>query len=132
MSNDYLFYRCHLERRTANDGEPGLFAATEVVRAICDAGFQRNGTSMRSYPSSPHCFYKYAKPPKQVMYKMWAVKKTDRTPLNILIDTRIHPCFVMIEKNPDWQDLVGEVTDTLERMINDEAEQYNWHVKLQP
>lgn len=34
MCNNYLFYRCYPERRMANDGEPGLFAAKEVVRAV--------------------------------------------------------------------------------------------------
>jgi hypothetical protein len=131
MDKNYSFYRCHLERRTASDGEPGLFAATEVVQAVCDAGFQRYETDMRSYPSSPHCYFKYAKTPRDGMFMLKAVKKTDMMPLDILIDTRIYPCFVMIEENTEWKELMGEVTDTLERMINDEAEQYNWHVKMQ-
>ena len=130
MDKNYLLYRCHLERRMASEGEPGLLAAKEVVRAVCDAGFQRNGTSMRSLPSSPHCYYQFVKPPLNGMFMLWAVKKTDKTTLNILIDTRLHPNFVMIENNPEWKDLFGEVIDTLERMINDGAAQYNWHVNL--
>ena len=131
MNKDYTFYRCHFERGTASVGEPGLLAATEVVQAVCDAGFQKFGTSMRCHPSSPHCFYKYAKPPMQGMYMMRAVKMTDRTTLDILIDTRMHPSLVMIEKHPDWQELDGEVKDTLEQMIKDDAIQYNWNVNLQ-
>ena len=130
MEKNFIFYRCYLERGIAGDGEPGLLAATEVVQAVCDAGFQRNGLSMKCYPSSPHCYYKYAKTPKEGMYMLRAVKKTDMTTLDILIDTRLYPCFVMIEKNKDWQEETKEVRDTLEQVINDDADQYNWHVNL--
>ena len=75
MNKNFMFYRCFLEREMAAEGEPGLLAATEVVQAVCDAGFQRNGLSMKCYPSSPHCYYKYAKLPKDGMYMLWAVKK---------------------------------------------------------
>ena len=53
MDKDYLFYRGYLDRIQAVDCEPGLLAATEVVQAVCDAGFQRNGLLMKDYPSSP-------------------------------------------------------------------------------
>ena len=130
MEKDYSFYRGYLKRELAVDGEPGLLAATEVVQAVCDAGFQRNGFSMKSYPSSPHCYFKFAKTPKDGMYKLRAVKKTNMTTLDILIDTRIHPCFVMIEKNTDWQDEKEEVKDTVELGINIGAEIFNWHIDL--
>ena len=130
MEKDYSFYRGYLKRELAGDGEPGLLAATEVVQAVCDAGFQRNGFSMKCYPSSPHCYYKFAKTPKDGMYLLRAVKKTDMTTLDILIDTRLHPCFVMIEKNTDWQDEKEEVKDTVELGINIGAEIFNWHIDL--
>jgi len=130
MEKNYSFYRCYLERGVASEG-PGLLAATEVVQAVCDAGFQRNGFNMRSFPSSPHCYYKYAKLPKQGMYMLWAVKKTDMTTLDILIDTRLYPCFVMIENNTDWQAEAEEVKDTLEQIINDDACKYKWNANLQ-
>ena len=130
MDKNYSFYRGYLKRELAVDGEPGLLAATEVVQAVCDAGFQRNGFSMKSYPSSPHCYFKFAKTPKEGMYKLRAVKKTNMTTLDILIDTRIHPCFVMIEKNTDWQDEKEEVKDTVELGINIGAEIFNWHIDL--
>ena len=130
MNKDFNFYRCYLEKEQAVDGEPGLLAATEVVRAVCDAGFQSNGFYMRCYPSSPHCYYKFAKTPREGMYMLRAVKRTDMTTLDILIDTRLYPCFVMIEKNTDWQEETAEVIVTLEQMINEEAAQYNWHVNL--
>ena len=130
MEKNFIFYRCYLERGMAGDGEPGLLAATEVVQAVCDAGFQRNGLSMKCYPSSPHCYYKYAKTPKEGMYMLRAVKKTDMTTLDILIDTRLYPSFVMIEKHNDWQEEAEEVKDTLEQVINDNADKFNWHVNL--
>lgn len=131
MEKNFNFYRCYLEKGVAKDGEPGLLAATEVVQAVCDAGFQRNGFTMKDYPSSPHCYYKYAKPPKEGMYMLRAVKKTDQTTLDILIDTRLYPCFVMIEEHKDWQEETEEVKDTLEQVINYGADKYNWHVNLQ-
>ena len=130
MYNNYLFFRCHLDRGMASEGEPGLLAAKEVVRAVCDADFQRNKFNMRSHPSSPHCYYQFVKPPLEGMFMLWAVKKTDKTTLNILIDTRLYPSFVMIENNPEWKEETKEVVDTLEQIINDEAAQYNWHSEL--
>ena len=130
MNKNFMFYRCFLEREMAAEGEPGLLAATEVVQAVCDAGFQRNGLSMKCYPSSPHCYYKYAKIPKEGMYMMRAVKKSDMTTLDILIDTRLYPSFVMIEKHKDWREETEEVKNTLEQVINDDADKYNWHINL--
>ena len=130
MSKNYSFYRGILTRKQAVDGEPGLLAATEVVQAVCDAGFQRNGFSMKSYPSSPHCYYKFAKTPKEGMYKLIAVRKSDMTTLGILIDTRIYPCFMMLEKNADWQGEKGEVVETVELLINIGAEMFYWHISL--
>ena len=130
MNKNFMFYRCFLEREMAAEGEPGLLAATEVVQAVCDAGFQRNGLKMKCYPSSPHCYYKYAKTPREGMYMMRAVRKTDMMTLDILIDTRLFPSFVMIENHKDWQNEADEVRDTLEKVINDDAEKCNWHINL--
>lgn len=129
-NKDFAFYRCYPKMGQAGVGGPGYLAATEVVQAVCDAGFQRNGFLMMCHPSSPHCYYKFAKRPKDGMYMLRAVKKTDMTTLDILIDTRLYPCFVMIENHPDWQDETDEVKDTLNHFINDDAEQYNWRVNL--
>ena len=60
-----------------------------------------------------------------------AVKKTDMTTLDILIDTRLYPCFVMIEKHSEWQEETEEVKNTVEQVINNDADKYNWHVNLQ-
>lgn len=130
MKKNFNFYRCYLERGLSGEEEPGLFAATEVVHAVCDAGFHRNGLLMKDYPSSPHCYYKYAKTPKEGMYMLRAVKKADMTTLDILIDTRLYPCFVMIEKHTDWQEETEEVKDTLEQVINDDAVKFNWRVRV--
>lgn len=59
-----------------------------------------------------------------------AVKKTNMTTLDILIDTRLYPCFVMIENDSEWQEETEEVIDTLEQVINEDAVKYNWHVRL--
>ena len=130
MKKDYEFYRCRLERRLTGEGEFALLAVTEVVQAICDAGFQKHGTTMWSHPSSPHCLFKYAKTPRDGMYKLRAVRMSDMTTLDILIDTRMYPYFLMIDNNPDWQDLMDEVIATLQQMINDEAEKYNYQGEI--
>ena len=51
MSKNYSFYRGILTRKQAVDSEPGLLAATEVVQAVCDAGFQRNGFFNEELPN---------------------------------------------------------------------------------
>lgn len=130
MNKDFIFYRCYPERVQTGVGEPGLLAATEVVQAVCNAGFQRNGFKMKSDLSSPHCYYKFAKTPKDGMFMLRAVKKSDMTTLDILIDTRLYPSFVMIEKNTDWQKDTNEVKKTLEKVISNCAEQFNWRVNL--
>ena len=130
MKKDYEFYRCRLERRLTGEGEFALLAVTEVVQAICDAGFQNHGTTMWDHPSSPHCLFKYAKTPRDGMYKLRAVRMSDMTTLDILIDTRMYPYFLMIDNNPDWQDLMDEVIGTLQQMINDEAEKYNYQGEI--
>ena len=130
-NKDFAFYRCYPKMGQAGVGGPGYLAATEVVQAVCDAGFQRNGFLMMRHPSSPRCFYKFAKHPKDGMYMLRAVRKTDMTTLDMLIDTRLYPCFVMIEKNSDWQDETDEVKNALNHLINDDAEQYNWIVNFQ-
>lgn len=61
---------------------------------------------------------------------MRAVRKTDMMTLDILIDTRLFPSFVMIENHKDWQNEADEVRDTLEKVINDDAEKCNWHINL--
>ena len=130
MNKDYEFYRCRLERRLTGEGEFALLAVTEVVQAICDAGFQKHGTTMWSHPSIPHCLFKYAKTPRDGMYKLRAARESDMTTLDILIDTRIYPYFLMIDNNPDWQDLMDEVIGTLQQMINDEAVKYNYQGEI--
>jgi len=128
MDKDFIFFRGYLDRDQVGEEEPCLLAATEVVQAVCDAGFQNNGFCMRSFSSSPHCYYKYAKTPENGMYMLRAVKKSDMTTLDILIDTRLYPCFIMIEKHSEWQEETKEVVNTLEQVISDDADQYNWHI----
>ena len=130
MDKDFLFFRGYLDRETAVDGDPGLFAATEVVQAVCDADFQKNKFIMMSHSSSPHCYYKYAKLPENGMYMLRAVKKDSLTTLDILIDTRLYPCFVMIENNADWQEETEEIRNTLEQSFNEDADRLKWHVNL--
>lgn len=55
MDKDFIFFRGYLDRDQVGEEEPCLLAATEVVQAVCDAGFQNNGFCMRSFSSSPHC-----------------------------------------------------------------------------
>lgn len=130
FDKNYLFFRGYLYREMAVDGDPGLFAETEVVRAVCNADFRKNGFLMMKHSSSPNCYYKYAKTPMGGLYMLRAVKKSDLKSLDILIDTRFNPCLLLIENSMDWQDETEEIINTLEQSFNEDADVLNWHVTI--
>lgn len=131
MTNkNYCFYRCQLEKGMASEGKPRMLAATEVVQAVCSAGFRENGFLIKDYPSIPHYYFKFAKTPKEGMFKLRAVKKTDLTTLDILIDTRIFPHLIMMEQHQDWKEETAEVSSALEHIMNNAAEKQKWRIHL--
>lgn len=131
ITKNYSFYRCCLEMGMAREGDPGWLAATEVVQAVCSAGFRENGFLMKSYPLIPQYYFKYAKTPREGMFMLRVVKKTDMTSLDILIDTRIYPNMIMMEQHKDWTEEADEVRNALECFINDAAEKQKWRICLE-
>lgn len=130
MDKEFFFYNCCLEGRQLELGETGFLAAKEVVRAICDADFRNNGSYLKD-PCVDACYYhEFAKRPKDGLYLMRAIKADDDTSLDVLIDTRLFPCFVLIEKNNDMLQMSKEVTKVVERSLNHAANKYGWQAKL--
>ena len=131
MNKNFYFYRCYLEERQAKPCEKGLLSATEVVQAICDADFQRNGSYIKDPKADSVFYHEYAKRPRKGLYKLRMVKKTDLSRLDVLIDTRMYPSFVLIEKHKDRLEDIPEIIDVMERSFNGIACKYNWDAKLQ-
>lgn len=130
MDKEFFFYNCCLEGRQLELGETGFLAAKEVVRAICDADFRNNGSYLKD-PCVDACYYhEFAKRPKDGLYLMRAIKADDDTSLDVLIDTRLFPSFVLIEKNNDMLQMSKEVTKVVERSLNHAANKYGWQAKL--
>ena len=131
MTNkEYFFYNCCLEGRQLRLGESGFLAAKEVVQAICDADFRNNGTYLKDPNAKANYYHEYPKRPKNGLYLMRAVKVDDNTCLDILIDTRLFPNFVLIEKNKDMLQMSMEVLKVLERSLNHAADRYGWKATL--
>ena len=130
MDKEFYFYNCCLEGRQLELGETGFLAAKEVVRAICDADFRNNGLYLKD-PSTNACYYhEFAKKPKDGLYLMRAVKAEDGTCLDVLIDTRLFPSFVLVEKNNDRLQMSEDVVKAVERSLNHAANKFGWQAKL--
>lgn len=85
---NFTFYSCILEGRQLFFEEPFLLAASEVVRAVCKAGFQNNSEFL----------FEYAQPPKDGMYLFKVTRKTDGFSTLVFFDTRTKPNFIWVEK----------------------------------
>lgn len=87
MNLNFAFYSCILEGRQLWFEEPFLLAASEVVRAVCKAGFQNNSDYV----------FECALPPKDGMFLFRVARKTDGFSTLLFFDTRTKPNFVWIE-----------------------------------
>ena len=85
---NFTFYSCILEGRQLFFEEPFLLAASEVVRAVCKAGFQNNSEYV----------FEYAQPPKSGMFLFKVTRKTDGFSTLVFFDTRTKPNFIWVEK----------------------------------
>ena len=130
MTKEFYFFNCCLEGRQLELGETGFLAAKEVVRAICDADFRNNGSYLKDPSTNASYYHEFAKKPKDGLYLMRAVKADDGTCLDVLIDTRLSPCFVWVEKNNDRPQMSEDVTKAMERSLNHAANQYGWQARL--
>lgn len=130
MNKEFYFYNCCLEGRQLRLGETGLLAAKEVVQAICDADFRNNGSYLKDPKANAGYYHEYAKHPKGGLYLMRAVKADNNASLDVLIDTRLFPNFVLIEKNDAMPQMSMEVTKAVERSLNQAADKYGWKATL--
>lgn len=130
MDNNFQFYRCWLEGRQLRIGETGLWRDTEVVRTICDADFPKNNLNLNAPNTKTNYTYEYVKPPKDGLYLIRVKKASDQTGLRVLIDTRLSPCFIWIEKIEDMEHVKAEVASVLNFAINEAANKYGWHAKI--
>ena len=119
---NFTFYSCILEGRQLFFEEPFLLAASEVVRAVCKAGFQNNSEFL----------FEYAQPPKDGMYLFKVTRKTDGFSTLVFFDTRTKPNFIWVEKvfdnNPDLT--INQFVKMLEAALNAGSYQYGWKVWL--
>ena len=130
MYKDFYFFNCCLEGRQLELGETGFLAAKEVVRAICDADFRNNGSYLKDPSTNASYYHEFAKKPKDGLYLMRAVKAEDGTCLDVLIDTRLFPSFVLVEKNNDRLQMSEDVVKAVERSLNHAANKFGWQAKL--
>ena len=130
MKKEYYFYNCCLEGRQLRLGESGFLAAKEVVQAICDADFRNNGSYLKDPNAKANYYHEYLKRPKNGLYLIRVVKVDDNTCLDVLIDTRLFPNLVLIEKNANMLQMSMEVAKAVERSLNQAAEKYGWKATL--
>ncbi len=84
---NFTFYSCILEGRQLWVEEPFLLAASEVVRAVCKAGFQNNSDYV----------FECVLPPKDGMFLFKVTRKTDGFSTLVFFDTRTKPNFIWVE-----------------------------------
>ena len=83
----FTFFSCILEGRQLYCEEPFLLAASEVVRAVCKAGFQNNSDYV----------FECVLPPKDSMFLFKVTRKTDGFSTLVFFDTRTKPNFIWVE-----------------------------------
>ena len=119
---NFTFYSCILERRQLWFEEPFLLAASEVVRAVCKAGFQN---------SSDYVF-EYAQPPKDGMFLFEVTRKTDGFSTLVFFDTRTKPNFIWIENvfDNELDITILQFVKMLEKTLSSASYPHGWKVWL--
>lgn len=130
IDKEFFFYNCCLEGRQLHLGEAGFLAAKEVVQAICDADFRNNCSFLNDPSADRRYFHEFSKRPKDGLYLMRVVKADDHSCLDVLIDTRLFPNFVLIEKRSDKLTMSKDVVKALERSLDFAANKYGWRASL--
>ena len=100
---NFIFYSCILEGRQLWFEEPFLLAASEVVRAVCKAGFQNSSDYM----------FECAQPSKDGMFLFKVTRKTDGFSTLVFFDTRTKPNFIWVENVFD-----NELDITIQQFVN--------------
>ena len=120
---NFTFYSCILEGRQLFFEEPFLLAASEVVRAVCKAGFQNIGDFL--------C--EYAQPPKDGMFLFKVTRKTDGFSVLVFIDTRTKPNFVWVENvfDNELDITIDQFVKMLGATLNAASHIHGWKVRLE-
>ena len=130
MNKEFYFYNCCLEGRQLELGEVGFLAAKEVVSAICDADFRNNCSYLKDPNANSRYYHEFAKHPKDGLYLMRVINADDHACLQVLIDTRLFPNLVLIEKNNDMLTMSKDVVKVMERSLDHAANKFGWRASL--
>jgi hypothetical protein len=128
QEKQYFFYNCMLEWQQARDGVDGCLAASEVVQTIFDADFRENGLILQN-PKTDY-YHKYPKPPQDGMFLIKVAKPASEMTIDVVVDTRLYPNFVMIEKIDSMLEQCCDVKRAVEFSLNKAAGKFGWSAKL--
>ena len=126
---NFLFFNSCLEWQALSEGVEGCFAASEVVRAICETDFQEQGTILNN-PKTDY-YHKYVKTPHDGMFLMSVSRPAAQTNFHVFIDTRLSPNFIWIEKVEGQLEESLALRSELEYTLNKAAYKYGWGLTLQ-
>ena len=120
---NFIFYSCILEGRQLWFEEPFLLAASEVVRAVCKAGFQNNNDYM----------FECAQPSKDGMFLFKVTRKTDGFSALVFFDTRTKPNFVWVENvfDNELDITIQQFVKMLGKTLSAASYAYGWKVWLE-
>ena len=120
---NFIFYSCILEGRQLWFEEPFLLAASEVVRAVCKAGFQNNNDYM----------FECAQPSKDGMFLFKVTRKTDGFSTLVFFDTRTKPNFIWVENvfDNELDITIQQFVKMLGKTLSAASYAYGWKVWLE-
>lgn len=120
---NFIFYSCILEGRQLWFEEPFLLAASEVVRAVCKAGFQNSSDYM----------FECAQPSKDGMFLFKVTRKTDGFSTLVFFDTRTKPNFVWVENvfDNELDITIPQFVEMLGKTLSAASYAYGWKVWLE-
>jgi hypothetical protein len=103
--------------------EPFLLAASEVVRAVCKAGFQNSSDYM----------FECAQPSKDGMFLFKVTRKTDGFSTLVFFDTRTKPNFVWVENvfDNELDITIQQFVKMLGKTLSAASYAYGWKVWLE-
>lgn len=130
LIRDFFFYNCSLKGMQLGDGETGVIADKEVLQRIFDADFRYHNLKLVNPVSNTHYYHEFVKDPKDGLYLLNIVNTLTRSSFHVLIDTRIFPNFVLVEKDPLRMEESIEVALMMEYTLKMAAPKYKWEAQL--
>lgn len=130
MEPTYLVFNCRLEGRQLREGEQGLLAAREVVQAICDADFRDHSLDLVNPMTNKRYHHEYVKPPENKLYLMRVVNPENRLSLDVVVDTRMYPNYILIEKDQHRAKDSYVLAKIMQHSLDKAAEAYGWNLKM--